>query len=398
MHIVYVSREYPPTKRMGGIAAYLKIVAEEFVKQGNKVTVIASNDDTRFRREEIINGVKVIRLSGGDFFIKGAEPKYSKFKNFRCIYRFGRFRKKIKKEIQRIPDLDIIEVAEYGAEYIYLLKLNIPLTVRLHTSTLLDRRTGKVKKFKFSRFHEFLLGKIEINLLSKAPFVNSCCLSLLEWTQNFYNLKATNPEVIYNPINIDAWSFNSDFEYQENSILFAGTITNEKGVGDLLTACSILRNSGLPIKLSLAGKISSSGLLVKKRVIDQKLDWCTFLGQVSQQELQKLYASHKISCFPSWWEACGMVCLESMASGNITLTSNIGGFSEIITDGKDGFFVEPKNPEALAKKLKEVLCLSKKEIEIIKINALNTLRTNFSLEQITKKLENHYKYVITNWK
>lgn len=397
MHIVYVSREYPPAQRMGGIAAYLKIVAEEFVKKGHKVTVIAANDDTRFSCEEKINGVNIIRLSGGDFIVKEKEPHANNLKKFRCIYRFNSYRKKIRNTILNIPDVDIIEVAEYGAEYQYLLKLNIPLTVRLHTATLLDRSTGGFKKFKIARFHEYILGINEIKTLEKVPFITSCSKSLLVWTQNNYNLKATNPEVIYNPINLDQWGKFINSEYNENSILFAGTVAKEKGIGDLLEACSMLRESGIPVNLTVAGKLGSYGESLQREISKGNKEWCKLLGHVSQPRLQELYSSHKVSCFPSWWEAFGMVSLEAMACGNITLTSNIGGFSEIITDRKDGLLVKPKDPEQLAFKLKEALDLSKDDVESIKINAQETLRAKFSVDLITNKLEKHYNNVIATW-
>ncbi|MDE6007403.1 MAG: glycosyltransferase family 4 protein [Muribaculaceae bacterium] len=393
-----MSREYPPAKRMGGIATYLKIVAEEFVKQGHKVTVVAANDDTRFRRDEKINGVNIIRLQGGDFFVPEEESNDSKIKRLRSLYRFYSYRKLIRKEIEKIPDIDIIEVAEYGAEYLYLLNLKIPLTIRLHTATLLDRSTGRIKDFKLSRIHEYILGKKEKRILEKVPFISSCCNSLLEWTQNYYNIEASNPVVIYNPINLSLWKYNTEVDYMENSILFAGTVTKEKGIRDLIDACLFLRKSGIPVMLTVAGKLGSYGEKLKEEISKDNKDWCKILGHVSQNQLRELYSSHKVSCFPSWWEALGMVCLEAMACGNITLTSDIGGFSEIITDGKDGFLVKQKDPKQLALKLKNALGLSKEDVESIKFNARNTLREKFSVELISKNLEKHYQNVIAAWK
>ena len=40
MHIVFVSREYVPTFRGGGIASYIKETAIGLVKKGHRVTVI----------------------------------------------------------------------------------------------------------------------------------------------------------------------------------------------------------------------------------------------------------------------------------------------------------------------------------------------------------------------
>lgn len=52
MHIVYVSREYPPAIRMGGIASYVREIAETMVKRGHNVTVIAANDNTKQQKKK----------------------------------------------------------------------------------------------------------------------------------------------------------------------------------------------------------------------------------------------------------------------------------------------------------------------------------------------------------
>lgn len=65
MHIVYVTREYPPSLRGGGIASYVKEMAHGLYELGHQVTVIAASDDTRLSSEYDDNGVRVIRLKGG---------------------------------------------------------------------------------------------------------------------------------------------------------------------------------------------------------------------------------------------------------------------------------------------------------------------------------------------
>lgn len=69
MHIVFVSREYVPTFRGGGIASYIKETAIGLVKKGHRVTVICASDDTNEESEYMDDGVSVIRLSGGDFVV-----------------------------------------------------------------------------------------------------------------------------------------------------------------------------------------------------------------------------------------------------------------------------------------------------------------------------------------
>ena len=86
MHIVFICREYVPTLRGGGIASYIRETAVNLVKRGHAVTVCCASDDTREATEYFDQGVRVIRLSGGDFVIPGIEH-VSIIKKFRCLYR-----------------------------------------------------------------------------------------------------------------------------------------------------------------------------------------------------------------------------------------------------------------------------------------------------------------------
>ena len=53
--------------------------------------------------------------------------------------------------------------------------------------------------------------------------------------------------------------------------------------------------------------------------------------------------------FPSRWESFGLVCPESMSAARAVIGSSSGGMAEIIVDGESGILVPPKNPQAIAK-------------------------------------------------
>lgn len=397
MHIVYVSREYPPSLRMGGIASYVKEIAETMVRRGHKVSVVAASDDTRREYTETVNGVTVIRLCGGDFLIPQVEPGASGLKKLRMIYRFHSYRKKLAHVVKSISDIDIIEVGEYGAEGFYLHKLNVPITLRLHTPTLLDRSTGGIKPFDVKEFHEYWVGKKELQDMKRYKYASSCSRALANWSTDNIKGFTKNVDVIYNPLNINNWEWNETQEYKESSILFAGTVAAPKGVGDLIEAVAMLRKDNPSIVLKIAGKLGEYGQSLKTMCKEKEYDWCEFLGHISRQKLQSLYRETKVACFPSWWENMPMVCLESMSTGNVTIGSRYGGMAEIITEGKDGYLIEPRNIENMVLKLKSAIDLTAKEVQNMRSAAYHTIETKFSGDIIASQLENHYRKVIEDY-
>ena len=398
MHICFVCREYIPSLRGGGIASYIKEMAEGLTDMGHKVTVISASDDTREEKTYCQNGIDVVRLSNADFIIPEVEPT-SIIKKFRPIYRFNSYRRKIVETIKSIKDIDIIEVPEFGAESLYLSELNIPVVIRLHTPTLLDHYNFCIQKLNKSNWYYYFQGMKELDIIKNAKYITSCSSSLKEWAIKFAKAKEDNINVIYNPINVELKKDSENIKHSKNNvktILFAGTICDWKGCGELAKACDILANEDFELRLDLVGKIGSYADWLKSQYSDKK--WFNLIGKVKREELMKMYGTADIVCFPSWWENMPMVCIEAMFSGAVVLGSNSGGMSEIIEDGKSGFLVEPKNPTALAKRIKEILLLNSEEKEIISNNAVKRIKDNFSMEVILNQTLDYYKSVISKGK
>lgn len=392
MHIVYICREYPPSLRMGGIAAYLKEISVAMVKQGHKVTVIAASDDTRRQSEETVDGVRVIRLKGGDFIIPAIEGG-NPFKKLRQIYRFHSYRKRIKKALMELKDVDIIEVAEYGAEGYYLNNIDIPVTMRLHTPVLLDRDTGGIKPLVISKFYDYWVGRKELDAMKGFKNVTSCSKALLNWCEQYVAGFSQNGKVIYNPLDLSNWQSTAEAEYQGRNVFYAGTVAEAKGVGDLVEAVARLNRNGENITLTIAGKLGSYGEQLREECVENNYTWCKFLGHITRDELKQYYRRSKVSCFPSWWEALGIVCLEAMAIGNVVIGSSHGGMAEIITDGKDGFLIEPKNIEEISNVILKGMLLSREEVDRMRANARDRIQSMFSTDLIAKEFEEYYESI-----
>ena len=397
MHIVFVSREYPPTKRGGGIASYIRNMACHYVNIGHDVTVIAASDDTRLESDTVLEGVRIIRMSGGDFLVPQEEGK-SLIRKFRCLYRFHSYRRKIRNVILSLPKVDIIEVAEFGAEAYYLMDLKIPVVIRLHTPTILDRNTFKRKHFNILRFYEYWCASKEEQVLKQAKYITSCSLSLKDWCVSNFKLNMERIEVIYNPIHLADWASNSLFNISDKTInlLYVGTVAEEKGIGDLVEACKILIKDGINVKLTIAGKMGNYGNILKSSVINDS--WCQFTGHINHNELKELYASNEIACFPSWWEAFGIICIEAMATPMLTIGSKEGGMSEIIEDGVDGFLIEPQKPDILAQKILFVTSLPAEQKEAILKNAQKKVQEKFEMSHVGKQMLDYYETVINDFR
>lgn len=395
MHIVYVSREYLPTLRGGGIASYVYNMSRFLADQGHRVTVICASDDTRNESDEAIGNLRIIRLPKGDFCIPSIEG-IGIFKKLRCLTRFYAYRKRIQKEIERLEAADIVEVPEYGAEALYLLtKLSVPVVLRLHTPSILDRYNCQPKCYPLTRMHEWFCSFKENEILKKARYISSCSESLKQWVMKYLNINGELVSVIYNPVDVDEWSMQAKKRASKKEILYIGTIAEEKGISELLNAVQLARETEPDISLVLAGKMGKFGETKKKEFVMER--WCRFLGGVGREGVKKLLSEHCIVCVPSWWENMPMVCIEAMMCGCVVIGSSCGGMSEIIEDGISGFLSPPKDAGSLAKSILKVLDLSDEQISSIGSKAQERIRSAFSMQEISTELLTYYKKVICDY-
>ena len=98
-----------------------------------------------------------------------------------------------------------------------------------------------------------------------------------------------------------------------------------------------------------------------------------YVGGVRQEELADYYNKMDVFVFPTKYEeSLGLVGLEAMACGTPVIGSYLGGLTDYIVDGKNGFFFEVGNAVALADTLMKYIGLSESEKSTMRKNATLT--------------------------
>lgn len=124
-------------------------------------------------------------------------------------------------------------------------------------------------------------------------------------------------------------------------LLWVGRPLFRKGFQDLLAALSLLP-SGLA---ELTVVFPSSEIKAPSGLIPEGT---RVLCRLTPSQLADEFASHDLLVMPSLVEGFGMVYLEALSFGTpIICTSNTGA-ADLITDGQEGFIVEPGAPATVA--------------------------------------------------
>ena len=164
--------------------------------------------------------------------------------------------------------------------------------------------------------------------------------------------------IIPNGIDVNGFSDAEPFPHLMDgmtNILFLGRLEKRKGLKYLLGAFSKLKWDWPALRLIVVGggkpDDDSYRILGGRNLQDVE-----FAGAVSDEDRARYYRSADIFCSPATGkESFGIVLLEAMAAGKPVVASDIEGYSNVVTHGREGLLVEPKNDVHLAEAIATLL-------------------------------------------
>jgi glycosyltransferase involved in cell wall biosynthesis len=141
-------------------------------------------------------------------------------------------------------------------------------------------------------------------------------------------------------------------------LFYVGSITENKGVTDLVRAVALLRTRGLEVHCSLAGHGDinvMTSLASQLRVSDL----FSFLGLVGNNEILKLMRASDVVAVPSrtiYPEGFPLVIFEAIASRTPIVCSDHPMFRPVLFDGRNASVFPAGNHLLFADAIKRILC------------------------------------------
>ncbi len=139
------------------------------------------------------------------------------------------------------------------------------------------------------------------------------------------------------------------------TILYIGRLERRKGVKYLLQAYELLVKENEQVSLIIAGDGPDRE---KLELLADELDLpnITFTGYISDAEKVRLLAEADVFCSPAiYGESFGIVLLEAMAAGLVTIAGNNSGYSAVMQELGAVSIVNPHDSEEFARRLNLLL-------------------------------------------
>jgi glycosyltransferase involved in cell wall biosynthesis len=172
-----------------------------------------------------------------------------------------------------------------------------------------------------------------------------------------FHLKPDRIALIYNGVELERYPFEKagkdhafvrSIGISENATIVGtvGRLSPVKGFEYLIDAFKDVVSRKSDIRLLIVGEGPEEDTLKKQVRRLEIADKVLFVSRGAP--LEKYLSVLDIFCLPSVREGLGLSLMEAMAAGRACIASDVGGLSELITHGKDGVLVPPKDPGALS--------------------------------------------------
>jgi glycosyltransferase involved in cell wall biosynthesis len=204
-------------------------------------------------------------------------------------------------------------------------------------------------RFKLERrIERFVLNKADV-VLPMGKYTYDLSLS--------YGVDPRKIIVLPFPVTWHDWPKTTDLPARR-TVLFCGRLIKVKGVHILLQAMKLVRQRIGAAQLTIVGD-SNDGYRQELEQTAESLrirDSVSFLGWIRNDSIAKIYQDSWVLVLPSLWEeGLGMVMVEAGLMGRTVIGSQLGGISDFVVDGKNGFLVPPGDVEKLAAAIITVL-------------------------------------------
>ncbi|GLR67786.1 colanic acid biosynthesis glycosyltransferase WcaL [Acidocella aquatica] len=197
-----------------------------------------------------------------------------------------------------------------------------------------------------------------------AEFVVTCTGYNARYLEDIQGHPAGKINLIYHGIDLDMFNARpaaTPAQAAPPLILSVGRLVPKKGLNDLISACALLKASGIafrcriigegPLRNALQDQIKSAGLE----------DLVTLSGAMTHASLIALYATADLFALPPRIADDGdrdgipNVIAEAMAIGLPVVSTDVSGIPELVRNLETGLLVPPRDPAALAQAMEQLL-------------------------------------------
>ncbi|MCP4601484.1 MAG: glycosyltransferase family 4 protein [Proteobacteria bacterium] len=326
MRLLILNYEYPPLGGGAGNATYY--ILKEFAHFKDLEVDLVTSSVSGFRMEQISERIRVHFLDIGK---KGNLHYQTQQELLMYAWKSHSYALKLKRN--KKPDLIH---AFFGIPSGYVaMQLGLPYIVSLRGSDV------PFYNERFKLLDEMIFKRLSQKVWKRAEAVVANSEGLKELA--FQTSPKQEIDIVFNGVDTDEFtSITTDRRSEKILLISTGRLIQRKGYEYLLEALK----GRSDFELVLIGDGNSRETLIK--MADDLDINVNFLGRLERSELINQLHLADVFVLPSLNEGMSNSVLEALSCGLPVVATNVGGCTELVFDGVNGFVVEKADSIALA--------------------------------------------------
>ena len=407
--ILIVTDDFPP-KSTGGASIIAYNHAIGLLNLGYEVTVLTTVDRSELVGDFIENDIRVHRLYSK---YNQRYRSYLSLYNFHLIYKIRSFLEKERFDIIHFHNIhyhisyhSIFLAKKYSRSVFITVHDSMPFhynklypsTISMNGSNVENYKVSPIRQFKYVKWEYNPIRNYLIKKYLRIPDKIFAVSNALKKALNDNGIE--NIEVIHNGIDIEKWkidydkltNFKNRFNLQDKKVIFfGGRLSRAKGGEILLEVVqSVIKDNPETLLLVVGSKDEYADYMLAKARKMGIADNMVFTGWIDNKDIKYAYSSSILTVVPSLcfdWFPTNI--LESMACSRPVISTCFGGSKEMVSQGENGFILDPRNLNEFVDKIKFLINNSQKAVEFGN-NGLNRIIKDFSIRQYIDKMNGWY--------
>ncbi len=374
MRILTVIYEFPPIGGGGGRAAY--DICKGLAARGHAVTVLTAHIGN-LPLEETSDGIHLVRIPSlrKNAFSAGFSTMFAY-----VFMGVGAGLRLIKKEKPQIIHTHFA-VPSGALAWILSVTSGTPYVLTAHLGDVpggVPEKTGAW--FRWIKPLTHLIWRRAKKVIAVSQYTRQLAL-------RHYNV---NIEVIPNGTDVTELAPREIIDNTPPRIVFAGRFAAQKNTLAIIKILSQLQD------VNWVCSMLGDGLYFEdaKREIEKNgmTDRFEMPGWVTPEDVIEKFSHSDILFMPSLSEGLPVVGVQALAKGLALVVSNIGGFLDLVDEGKNGFLIDVHDHAAFISTLKNLLSDPQTLLQCRKASLLKSAK--FDITHIVERYEGIFKEII----
>jgi glycosyltransferase involved in cell wall biosynthesis len=376
--LIFAAYFYP---HVGGYEKIVYELSRRLVQRGYDIDILTCNTERALAYEELA-GIHIYRLPSWNALNSVypiPKPYPTSFKILRRL-------------LHKNHDVINTQTRFFITSFLGLIFAKLKRTPLIHTEYGARHSIVPNKVVDLiSRAYDHSIGALIVKSARRNIGVSEAACEFLK------HLGATDIQLIHNGIDTTTFKKKEDTNYRQKAgisndalvITFVGRLIYAKGVQDLVSAFSKIKDTAPEVKLLIVGDGPYRAELEKLAQQTDCHSSILFLGQRNQDEVIDVLSATDIFVNPSYSEGLPTSVMEAASIGLPIIATDVGGTGEIIADYKTGILIKAANTSQLEQKLRELLTNTQLRGEL-GANARIFVEQKFNWEKIAELVESVY--------